>query len=267
MCGRYTLRTSPKLLASSLGVEDLPLFNPRYNIAPTQFVLAARLREDRPAREAVLLKWGLIPSWAKDPAIGNRCINARADGVADKPSFRAAFKRRRCLIAADSFYEWQKVGSKKQPWLFQLQGGTPFAFAGLWETRKPPDGEPVESCAIITTEANGLVKSVHERMPVILSPDDYDAWLAPAEDARRLLTLLGPFPAGKIEAFPVGLHVNNPRNDDPACVEPLAGGKRFHALEGPEPAPGACPFSRHPAEAGLPVPAADPHGKSWLPPR
>src|SRR5438552_12963305 len=133
MCGRFTVRTTPKLLAASLGVHDLPLFGPRFNVAPTQAVLAVRLRLNQPAREAVLLRWGLIPSWAKDPGIGNKCINARADTVASKPAFRGALKHRRCLVMADGFYEWQKVGTKKQPWYFRLKDGRPFAFAGLWE--------------------------------------------------------------------------------------------------------------------------------------
>ena len=133
MCARYTLRTTPKILAASLGVEDLPLFAPRFNVAPTQTVVAVRGRTDRPVREAVLLRWGLIPSWAKDPGIGHKCINARADSVADKPAFRSAFQRRRCLVAADGFYEWQQTGGQKQPWHFRMKGCRPFAFAGLWE--------------------------------------------------------------------------------------------------------------------------------------
>src|SRR5438094_585705 len=129
MCARYTLRTTPKILANSLGVEDLPLFQPRFNISPTQTVLAVRTRDDRPAREAVFLRWGLVPSWAKELRFGQKCINARADTVAEKPAFRTAFKQRRCLVAADGFYEWQPVGDKKQPWHFRLKEGRPFAFA------------------------------------------------------------------------------------------------------------------------------------------
>src|SRR5205807_3307967 len=158
MSARYTLRTSPKVLAEALGVTDLPLFSPRFNVAPTQSVLAVRQREDRPEREGLLFRWGLIPSWSKDPKIGVRCLNARADTVADKPAFRPAFKKRRCLIAADGFYEWTTVNGKKQPWHIRMAGGEPFGFAGLWEVWHADDGEVIESCTIMTTEPNEVLR-------------------------------------------------------------------------------------------------------------
>jgi putative SOS response-associated peptidase YedK len=178
MCGRYTLAESPRKLAKRFDVPetpDLPFDGQRYNIAPTQQVPIVRQKDKK--LEMVLAKWGLIPSWAKDMKIGNQLINARADTVATKPSFRSAFKSRRCLIPADGFYEWRKTEDGKQPFHIRMKDKEPFAFAGLWERWRPEEGEPVESCTIITTDANELMGPIHNRMPVILAPEDYATWL------------------------------------------------------------------------------------------
>ncbi|MCH7813503.1 MAG: SOS response-associated peptidase, partial [Planctomycetes bacterium] len=174
------------------------------------------------SRRLELLRWGLIPSWAKDPAIGARMINARSETAAEKPSFRAAFRRRRCLLPADGFYEWQRSGRVKQPYYIRLKHGPPFALAGLWEQWHSPDGSLVETCTILTTEPNELVKPLHNRMPVLLTPDVFDLWLDPAmTDPARIQPLLRPCPPEQMIAQPVTTHVNSPRNDDPACIQPL----------------------------------------------
>ena len=227
MCGRFTLRTSRKGLVESFDLlnadmadmADMPELRLRYNIAPTQQVAAIRVRENG-RRQLVLLKWGLIPSWADDPAIGNRMINARGETVATKPSFRSAFKSRRCLIVADGFYEWQKRGAAKQPYLTGLESGKPFAFAGLWEHWHHED-QTIESCTIITTTANELMEPLHDRMPVILPPSRYDHWIDPKADRSDLEKMLQPYPADEMSAFPVSTVVNNPRNDKPECVEKI----------------------------------------------
>jgi putative SOS response-associated peptidase YedK len=176
--------------------------------------------QDKPA--PTLLKWGLVPGWADDPALGNRLINARAETAAEKPTFRAAFRQRRCLVLADGFFEWQRVGGKKQPYYFRLGDGSPFAFAGLWEHWER-DGKALDSCAILTTGANELVKPVHDRMPVILPSADFEQWLDPkGGKGPELQALLRPFPAEAMTSYPVGLRVNNPRHNDAACVAPLA---------------------------------------------
>lgn len=223
MCGRYTLRVSPAELAEIFGVLNSIEWSPRYNIAPTQTVAAVRSNEQGTGRELALLKWGLIPSWAKDTKIGNSLINARADTVATKPSFRSAFKRKRCLIPADGFYEWKAIpGQKiKQPYLISVRDVTAFAFAGLWEHWTGPDGTRLDSCTIITTDANELMQQVHNRMPVILDPGDYDRWLErDQQDATALNGLLKQFPAQRMQMVPVSTLVNSPRNEKAECVEP-----------------------------------------------
>jgi putative SOS response-associated peptidase YedK len=221
MCGRFTLKSGSQKLAEAFPLFEAPELEPRYNIAPTQQVAAARILPDGPKQEIVLLHWGLIPSWADDPSIGNRLINARAETVAEKPSFRSAFRKRRCLVLADGFFEWQKVDGKKQPYYFQLKDNCPFAFAGLWEHWERV-GKKIESGTILTTAANDLLRNVHDRMPVILHPADYERWLDPDnQTGKNLDKLLCPFPAEEMQSFPVSTHVNNPRNDDPRCVEPL----------------------------------------------
>lgn len=219
MCGRYVLTVPGDLLAVAFGLEEVPELTPRYNVAPSQVVPIVRGTEDG-RRELAFARWGLVPRWAKEAAIGNRLINARADGLADKPSFRDSFKRRRCLIPADGFYEWQKVGARKQPWLLRLTGGKPFAFAGLWSSWTDPESrESLETCAIVTTEPNELAATVHDRMPVILPEPARETWLDARSEREGLLALLVPFPAVAMEAFPVSTRVNNPVNDDPDCVE------------------------------------------------
>ena len=221
MCGRFTLRTSPADLTQIFRLLEEPLWLPRFNIAPTQSVGVVRESDDG-GREFALLRWGLIPSWAKDPAIGSRMINARAETVATKPSFRAAFKRRRCLIPADGFYEWKKTdGKNKQPYLIGMEKDEPFAFAGLWEHWQSADGSEVQSCTIITTSANDLLAELHDRMPVILDEDDYDRWLDPRqEDKEQLQSLLVPLVSDRLRFYPVRTLVNSPKNDVPDCVEP-----------------------------------------------
>lgn len=228
MCGRFTLSASPEVLVAELGLEEpLPPIGPRYNVAPSQMVAAVRRHPETGSRRLHLLRWGLIPGWAKDPAIGNRLINARAETVAGKPAFRRAFQQRRCLVVADGFYEWQRVPGgerrrSKQPFLVRRRDGRPFAFAGLWERWRPAEGEPVESCSVITTDSNPLVAELHDRMPVILDPRDYDLWLDPEEtDPDRLAVLLRPCPEEWLESFPVGRLVNDPRCDERRCIEPV----------------------------------------------
>lgn len=220
MCGRFTLTTPTKDLATLFDLESVPNLEPRYNIAPTQAVAAVRLTPGA-HREFTLMRWGLIPSWAKDPGIGNSLINARAETVAEKPSFRTAFKRRRCLIPADGFFEWQKQEKRKQPYFIGLKDYRPFAFAGLWEHWEGGDGSVVDSCTIITTTANERVQPLHDRMPVILQPADYADWLDPNTHVDFLMHLLRPYAAEEMIAFPVSNVVGNPANDLPACILPL----------------------------------------------
>jgi len=227
MCGRFTLATTPAALVEMFGLGETPDLVPRYNIAPTQGAPAIKLVTQEqeggpPVRVLRLLHWGLIPGWAQDPTVGNRMINARSETVAQKPAFRAAFKRRRCLVLADGFYEWKSLGrGKKQPHLIRMKDGRAFAFAGLWERWKGPEGE-LESCTVLTCEPNPLVAEIHKRMPVILHPGDYDRWLDPEiQDPDLLKQLLEPYPDTEMVAFPVNPRVNNPRFDDPECVSPL----------------------------------------------
>ncbi len=218
MCGRYTLRTPVETLAEEFGITGpLPEVQPRYNVAPTQEVVAVLTEDDE--RHLEMLRWGLIPSWADDPAIGNRMINARSETAAQKPSFRSAFRKRRCLILADGFYEWQKTGNGKQPYYIHMEDGSLFAFAGLWEVWSG-DGEEIRSCTILTTSANEMVGKIHHRMPVILPPENYELWLDPdMGEAEPLLDLLRPYPDDVMVAYPVSRLVNSPSNDDERCVE------------------------------------------------
>ena len=220
MCGRFTLRSSPRAIAEAFGLSELPVLQPRYNIAPTQAVATIRLKDG--ARQLSFLHWGLVPSWADHPTIGNWMINARAETVAEKSPFRSAFKKHRCLVVADGFYEWKQEGRAKQPFLIRLKDERPFAFAGLAEHWHRGD-QTIDSCTIITTEPNELMADIHDRMPVILSPEYYDLWLDPEfEGKEKLRTLLRPYPADEMTAYAVSTVVNNPRNENPACVEPLA---------------------------------------------
>lgn len=221
MCGRFTLLTPAPLVADTFQLPAAPPLEPRCNVAPTQPVFAVRRPAGAAAREGVFLRWGLIPSWARDPAIGHKLLNARAETVADKPSFRTALQRRRCLIPADGFYEWQTIGGKKQPIRFRRADGALFAFAGLWERGTGPEGGPVETCTIVTTAANDTVRPIHDRMPVILPPAVYDEWLDPTlTDATRLGRLMQPWTASPMRAEPANPWLNNPRNEGPACLLP-----------------------------------------------
>ncbi|MFM9115795.1 MAG: SOS response-associated peptidase [Planctomycetota bacterium] len=218
MCGRFTLSTSSATLMAQFELASLPALAPRYNIAPTQLILCVRAAAPR---EAALLHWGLIPTWAEDPKIGNRMINARGETVAEKPAFRSAFRRRRCLIIADGYYEWQASGRQKQPYLFTRPDQLPFGIAGLWENWSAPDGTQVESCTLITTEANSFTRPVHDRMPVILAPADYSLWLDPGSPSPALLALIRPSPEDLLQMQAVSTFVNNPRHESPDCITPL----------------------------------------------
>lgn len=226
MCGRFVLTTPDQGLAVQFNLPEVPDLKPRFNIAPTQPVAAVRAMRDGGDRELVMLHWGLVPFWAKDPAIGSRLINARSETASQKPSFRAAFRKRRCLVVADGFYEWQKVNGGKQPYLIRLRDAGAFGFAGLWEFWKGADDEVVESCTILTTSPNDLVRDIHTRMPVIVQPGDYELWLdLGVERAEMLNRVLRPYPSDLMVAYPVSRRVNSPKNDDPACIEPLAQGE------------------------------------------
>lgn len=219
MCGRFALYSDTSILADRFEAEPPADWLPRYNVAPMQNIPV--LREEQGRRYFGMARWGLIPHWAKAIGTGFGTINARAETVAEKPAFRDAFRRRRCLIAADGFYEWQaRPRTKaKQPWFVALRGREPMALAGLWERWTGPDGGVVESCAIVVTEANELMHGIHERMPVILDPWDWDAWLDPqARDTRKLQDLLKPYPHAGMMAWPVGFAVNDARHDAPDCL-------------------------------------------------
>ncbi|HET7478726.1 MAG TPA: SOS response-associated peptidase [Rubrobacteraceae bacterium] len=216
MCGRYTLKTPLDTLVKHFGLTEYPpRLSSSYNIAPTQLVAAVT-----GSGRLETLRWGLIPSWARDDSIGARLINARAETVNEKPSFRSAFRRRRCLIPADGFYEWRRSNGGKQPYYITVRGGEPFAFAGIRESWSGPE-EEVHSCAIITTRANPLVAGIHDRMPVILPPDAYDPWLDPEAEAQEAISLLEPFSPDEMDAYPVSARVNRPANNDERCVQPL----------------------------------------------
>jgi len=232
MCGRFTLRTGAKQLANLFEDVKFPEIEPRYNIAPTQPVLC--LRESFSGElEAVLLRWGLVPSWSKDLKIGSQMINARSETVATKPSFRAAFRQRRCVILADGFYEWKKLPDGKQPYyIYCGSRNEPFCFAGLWESWRNPnaktneastttEGRSVETCAIMTTTANATMEGLHDRMPVILSRDACDVWLdRDVTDRERLESLLLPCPADWLAMYPVSRSVNKPTYDQADCLAP-----------------------------------------------
>lgn len=222
MCGRFTLASPGEQVAELFGLASVPELRPRYNIAPTQEIAIVR-RDSAGRRELATARWGLIPFWAKTQEEGARMINARAETVASKPAFRGALRARRCLVPADGFYEWRRIGTRKQPYYFTLRDGRPFAFAGLWERWEGGAGAAVESCAIITTSPNEVVAEVHDRMPVILDRADYETWLdASKGDLERVTALLRPWPAAGLRAFPVSLAVNNPAADDPGLVTPLS---------------------------------------------
>lgn len=225
MCGRIKLRATPAELQEFFDLFREPVWSPRYNLGPMQQMLVVRQKEA--GRVADSVQWGLVPVWAKDPKIGSKMINARGETVADKPSFRSAFIRRRCLIPASGFYEWQQLDSKtKQPWNIVRSDGLPLVFAGLWEQWKSPLGEVLESCTIITTEANQFMAEIHDRMPVILGKECWDAWLdCEGDDSSSLHALLVPCPNDWLMRTAVSTYVNNIRNESPMCIQPLATGE------------------------------------------
>lgn len=218
MCGRFVFYTDPQFLREQYGFDDGPIeFRPRYNIAPTQQVVT--ITNDG-TRRAENMRWGLVPFWAKDLKIGSRMINAVGETVATKPAFRAAFKKRRCLILADGFFEWRKDGKDKIPNYIFLKSQKTFAFAGLWETWKSPEGETVKSCTIVTTSPNEFIKPIHNRMPVILSDETEALWLDPlTEDASVLMPLLIASPSELMDSHPVSSYVNSTRNEGPECIK------------------------------------------------
>ena len=221
MCGGYTLTVDASVLGRLFELETLTELIPRYNIRPTQLVPIVRANADG-AREWASVRWGLIPSWAKDAKIGSRMINARAETAADKPSFRSAFKHRRCLLPADGFFEWVKTPDGKQPHHIRFTDRRAFAFAGLWERWTPSEGDSIESCTILTTRPNEFIARLHDRMPVILSPERFNDWIghgALCPDAAEAMLL--PHPADGLEAVPVSTFVNAPKNDDPRCIDPV----------------------------------------------
>lgn len=223
MCGRFALITPGPELARLFRLDAVPVLQSRYNIAPTQKIVGVRLTPEN-RRELTSFQWGLIPHWAKDPLIGRRMINARSETAAEKPAFRVPLRRRRCLIPADGYYEWAKLpNGKKQPYFIRLRSQKPFAFAGLWDVWEPEPDVSVESCTLLTTTANGLTRPLHERMPVILRPQDYDLWLdGKIQQPERLRRLLVPYSSEEMEAFPVSLRVNVPSYDSVSCIEPIA---------------------------------------------
>lgn len=238
MCGRFTLRTPPAEWAGLFGLDEAPELPPRYNIAPSQEVAAVRLAAeggrdpgaDGPPptvvsdrRELALLRWGLVPWWARSPDFDARTINARSETADRLPTFRDAFRERRCLIPADGFFEWRAEGGRKQPYHVRLRNGGVFALAGLWDRWEGPEGEALESCTVLTTDANRTLRDLHDRMPVVLTPQQGSAWLDPESAPRELRGLLRPAPEALLLFHPVTPRVNRPEFDEPGCVEPLAG--------------------------------------------
>jgi len=221
MCGRFAFYSPHEAIVRLFGVAAAPEIEPRWNIAPTQFI--ATVREAGGPREVAMLYWGLVPSWAKEKAIGARMINARSETLTEKPSFRNAFRRRRCLILADGYYEWQRSAAVKQPYFIALDDGEPFGMAGLWERwRDPVTGEPLESCCIVTTSPSPTVAHVHDRMPVIVPPDAYAEWLDPKNEAtERLARLFEPCPRPDLRARPVSRRVNDARNQGHDLIEEM----------------------------------------------
>lgn len=221
MCGRFALTRSSGEVAARFGVQQVLFhFSPRYNIAPSQPVATVMLEGGE--RLLTACKWGLVPFWAKDASIGNRLINARAETLTEKPAFKYALARRRCLVPADGFYEWRTEGNRRQPVYIRRRDGGLFAFAGLWEEWQSPDGSPLRTCTIITTQPNSLIAPIHHRMAVILSPDSEETWLDPSvRDPSQLLALLQPYPSEELVAYAVSPRVNNPAYDDPSCIQPI----------------------------------------------
>jgi putative SOS response-associated peptidase YedK len=226
MCGRYALTSPAQAIAETFGVVgDLGELDatPRYNVAPGQDVWVVRAEGEAAERRLARVRWGLAPAWAEKAPPAATMINARAETAAEKPAFRLPYRRRRCIVPADGFYEWRRWSSGSQPFLIGLREGGPFAMAGLWDRWRGPDGARLESCTILTTSPNDLVGALHDRMPVILAPDDFDLWLDPrVEDVAKLVKVLGTMPSERMRAHPVSPRVNDPRNDDADCLTEVA---------------------------------------------
>jgi putative SOS response-associated peptidase YedK len=230
MCGRYAVTSAPEAIRALFGYPEQPNFPPRFNVAPTQPIAIVRLIEGK--RQFTLVRWGLLPSWVKDPRNFTLLINARGESLTEKPAFRAAMKRRRCLIPADGFYEWKAAGPRKQPYYVRAKSGVPLAFAGLWETWTGPNGEEMETAAIVTTRANRTLAPIHERMPVVVPPEAFDLWLDCANvDAETAAALIVPAADDLLEAYEVSTAVNRTANDNAQLVE------RWSAPAEAEPAP------------------------------
>ena len=221
MCGRYLIITTPEAMRAFFRYLEQPNFPARYNVAPTQPIPIVRTFEG--ARQFALVRWGLIPAWVKDPRLFSLLINARSDGVLDKPAFRNAMRRRRCLIPADGFYEWKAEGERRKPFAVRPRAGGPIAFAGLWEVWTGPNGEEFETAAIVTTQANRALRALHDRMPVVLAPETYDMWLdCRAVDAQVAAALLAPAPENFFDAYEISPAVNRVANDSPDLLLPAA---------------------------------------------
>jgi putative SOS response-associated peptidase YedK len=223
MCGRYRLPRRKQLVDEYFGsTSGEKEWNPRYNVAPTQTVPVIRQNPKEPVRELSLMRWGLVPSWAKDSSVAAMMINARSETASTKPAFRDALKSRRCLIPADAFYEWQKTGKAKQPYCFEVDEGELFAFAGIWDRWKDPSGNALETCSILTTSPNAVTSPVHDRMPVILDPDSYDLWLDPGmKDVSAVSELLKPCDARLMRCYTISTRINYVANDDEECSAPV----------------------------------------------
>jgi putative SOS response-associated peptidase YedK len=222
MCGRYRLSKRKQLVEEYFDAPSEEDWEPRYNIAPTQPVPIVRQHPKEPTRKLSLVRWGLIPPWAKDASGSEKMINARSETVSTQPAFRDAFKLRRCLVPADGFYEWHRQGKVKQPFCFEVNDGELFAFAGIWERWKNDSGEWIKTFSILTTTPNSVSSAIHDRMPVILEPDSYDLWLDPGmKDIATLAELFTPFPAKQMRSYPVSNHVNQVQYDDPECATPI----------------------------------------------
>jgi len=249
MCGRYTITSAPEAVRALFRYAEQPNFPPRYNVAPTQPIPIVRLAEGQ--RQFALVRWGLLPSWVKDPKAFTLLINARGESVIDKPAFRAAMKRRRCLIPTDGFYEWKAVGGRKQPYFVRLKSGAPMAFAGLWECWTGPNGEELETAAIVTTNANRQLAEIHGRMPVIVPPEAFDLWLNCADvDATTAAALIQPAPENLLEVYPVSPAVNRTANDNPKLVEPLAAGAETQSAPAPVKSPARAKPAKEKSDSG-----------------
>jgi putative SOS response-associated peptidase YedK len=228
VCGRFSLSTPATEIAEHFNLDEAPALTPRFNVAPGQWIASVSQSGEERRSALSLRRWGLVPSWAKDEKIGNRLINARAETVAEKPSFRSALRRRRCLVPADGFYEWSGSKGSKQPYFIGFEGRALFAFAGLWERWTHPEGERVETCTLLTTAATEHLRELHDRMPVIVDPIDYGLWMDPDVQEPDLVShVIDRNLGGALRFYPISDHVNDVRHDDPRCLEAIVGQAGF----------------------------------------